>query len=322
MRVSSTFQLSVVTFVPQTRGSVKASSQMRTRPRRPGACSCEPAAVARAAWAFPVVGLLVGACSTAAGLAAAWLFGPPLHVIAAVAASAVVTGGLHLDGLADSADALFSWRSREKKLEILRDSRIGTMGAVALFLVLATKLGALHALGPYWWKAALLGPVWGRWSALYGIVAFPPARTDGLGAGVRAHLRAKHFIAATLFRQRPQRWFGSATHHAPLLPLIDGLPGTAVRLLSALPTPSGAARAFWSILPSIWRLAQGFGRRPKSRVPLRMQGGVRRDLRDHRCNRPGSFPGAASAPFRSRTPWCSAWGDLEARQHDGPQDTQ
>ena len=122
----------------------------------PGARSCEPAAVARAAWAFPVVGLLVGACSTAAGLAAAWLFGPPLHVIAAVAASAVVTGGLHLDGLADSADALFSWRSREKKLEILRDSRTGTMGALALFLVLATKLGALHALGPYWWKAALL----------------------------------------------------------------------------------------------------------------------------------------------------------------------
>ena len=164
----------------------------------PGARSCEHAAVARAAWAFPVVGLLVGACSTAAGLAAAWLFGPPLHVIAAVAGSAVVTGGLHLDGLADSADALFSWRSREKKLEILRDSRIGTMGALALFLVLATKLGALHALGPHWWKAALLAPVWGRWSALYGIVAFPPARSDGLGAGLRAHLRAEHFIAATL----------------------------------------------------------------------------------------------------------------------------
>jgi hypothetical protein len=71
------------------------------------------------------------------------------------------------------------------------------MGALALFLVLATKLGALHALGPYWWKAALLGPVWGRWSALYGIVAFPPARTHGLGAGVRAHPR-KHFITATL----------------------------------------------------------------------------------------------------------------------------
>ncbi len=164
----------------------------------PGAPSCDPAAVARAAWAFPVVGVLIGGCSAAAGLACQWLFGPPLHLIAAVAASAMVTGGLHLDGLADSADALFSWRSREKKLEILRDSRIGTMGAVALFLVLATKLAALHALGPQWWEAALLAPVWGRWSALYGIVAFPPARPDGLGAGIRAHVLARYFVGATL----------------------------------------------------------------------------------------------------------------------------
>jgi adenosylcobinamide-GDP ribazoletransferase len=166
----------------------------------PGAASSDSdsAAVARAAWAFPCVGLLVGGCSGAAGLVSEWLFGPPLQVVAAVAASVIVTGGLHLDGLADSADALFSWRSREKKLEILHDSRIGTMGVLALFLVLATKLGALHALGPDWWQAALLAPVWGRWSVLYGTVAFPLARPDGLGAGVRAHLLVRHFVGATV----------------------------------------------------------------------------------------------------------------------------
>jgi adenosylcobinamide-GDP ribazoletransferase len=164
----------------------------------PGAQSSDPAAVARSAWAFPCVGLLVGGCSAAAGLASGWLFSPPLELIAAVGAPVIVTGGLHLDGLADSADALFSWRSREKKLEILHDSRIGTMGVLALFLVLATKLGALQALGQDWWRAAILAPVWGRWSVLYGTVAFPPARPAGLGAGVRAHLRARHFVGATV----------------------------------------------------------------------------------------------------------------------------
>ncbi len=164
----------------------------------PDALSSDSDAVARAVWAFPLVRLLTGCSSAAVGLACGWLCGAPLHVIAAVAASSVVTGGLHLDGLADGADALFSWRSRERKLEILHDSRIGTMGVLALFFVLATKLGALQALGPDWWKAALLAPVWGRWSVLYGMVAFPPARGDGLGAGVHARVFVRHFVGPTV----------------------------------------------------------------------------------------------------------------------------
>ncbi len=164
----------------------------------PGVPPSDPAAVARSAWAFPLAGLAVGACSALAGVAAEPLFGKPLHVIAAVAVSAIVTGGLHLDGLADSADALFSWRPREKKLEILRDSRIGTMGALALVLVLATKLGALLALGASWWKGALIAPVYGRWSVVYGMAFFPPARPDGLGAGIRSRLRVGHLAPATL----------------------------------------------------------------------------------------------------------------------------
>lgn len=164
----------------------------------PGPPAADASALARGAAAFPAVGLLIGALSAAAGLLCEPLFGSPLHAIAALAASALVTGALHLDGLADSADALFSWRSREKKLEILRDSRIGTMGALALFFVLATKLGALVALGPWWWRAALMAPVWGRWSALYGIAWFPAARSDGLGAAVHSHVRKRDFVAATL----------------------------------------------------------------------------------------------------------------------------
>ncbi len=189
----------------------------------PGAPSSDSAAVARAVWAFPCVGLLAGGCSAAAGLASGWLFGPPLHVIAAVAASSVVTGGLHLDGLADSADALFSWRSRERKLAILHDSRIGTMGVLALFLVLAGKLAALHVLGPDWWTAALLAPVWGRWAAVYGMLAFPPARPDGLGARLRAHLRVGHLVVPTVLALAFGAW---------LLPPGGALVGLLVLVLT------------------------------------------------------------------------------------------
>jgi adenosylcobinamide-GDP ribazoletransferase len=163
----------------------------------PGLAAADPARIARSVPAFPLVGLLIGAGATAAGFGAGWLFGAPLHAVAVVAAAAVITGGLHLDGLADSADALFSWQPRERKLEILRDSRIGTMGALALVLVLAVKLGALLALGDAWWRGALLAPVWGRWAAVCGLCGFPSARADGLGAGVRAHLAAGRFAAAT-----------------------------------------------------------------------------------------------------------------------------
>jgi adenosylcobinamide-GDP ribazoletransferase len=183
----------------------------------PGAPASDAAALARGAAAFPIVGLLIGAASAAAGTIAGALFGSPLHAIAALAASAVVTGALHLDGLADSADALFSWRPREKKLEILRDSRIGTSGALALFFVLAAKLAALLSLGPGWWPAALIAPVWGRWSALYGTVWFPAARPDGLGAALRAHIRKRDFAAATLFA------VAIAAAVAPLAGLVGGL---------------------------------------------------------------------------------------------------
>lgn len=165
----------------------------------PGIPSSDPQRLARATWAFPIVGLLVGAFATAAGFVSEKLFGSPLHAVAAVAAAAAVTGALHLDGLADSADALFSWRPRAEKLDILSDSRIGTMGALALFLVLAVKVGALLALGPSWPSAALVAPVWGRWSILYGIVKFPSARSVGLGAAVRAHVRTRDFAGATFF---------------------------------------------------------------------------------------------------------------------------
>lgn len=149
------------------------------------------------AW-FPLAGLLLGAAAAGAWLLAAWAWGSPLLAgLAAVAAGTVLSGALHLDGLADTCDAACSWRSRERKLEIMRDSRIGTMGALGLAFDLLARVGALTALGSWAPWGVLLAPVWGRWSALYALVWFPPARPDGLGRAFREAGRRRDFPLAT-----------------------------------------------------------------------------------------------------------------------------
>lgn len=95
---------------------------------------------------FPVVGLLLGALS---GLVYTILLpwcGIPLAAFFAVLALALLTGGFHLDGLADTCDGVFSARRREKMLEIMRDSRLGTHGGLALIFVLLGKVLAVNEL--------------------------------------------------------------------------------------------------------------------------------------------------------------------------------
>ncbi|MGF1471457.1 MAG: adenosylcobinamide-GDP ribazoletransferase [Rubrobacteraceae bacterium] len=163
----------------------------------PGLPPMKEATVARAMVAFPLVGFLIGACGLGAGLLAGWLFGEPVRAAVVVVTWMVVTWGLHLDGLADSADALFSWRPRERKLEIMKDSRIGTMGSLALISTVLLKVVALYSLGPAWWAGALLAPMWGRWSDIYGIFFFPAAREGGMGRNFHDQVRLRDFVFAT-----------------------------------------------------------------------------------------------------------------------------
>jgi len=101
--------------------------------------------VARGAALFPLVGAGVGAVSGGVAVLAHPTFSPFLAATAAVAVAAVVTGAIHLDALADTADALGA-QSRERALEIMRDSRLGTFGATALALDLLLKVGAIATL--------------------------------------------------------------------------------------------------------------------------------------------------------------------------------
>src|SRR5690349_20393121 len=131
------------------------------------------AGIGRAIAYFPLAGAVIGALLAGLGLAAGALWNASVRSVILVVIWGVITAGLHLDGLSDTFDAVMSWRPRERKLEIMKDSRIGAMGALALIGVLALKMAWLHAAGDGWLRVAWLAPVLGRWADIYGIFWFP-----------------------------------------------------------------------------------------------------------------------------------------------------
>lgn len=152
------------------------------------------------AWAAPVAGAVVGLFG-AVVLAAAYALGLP-PVVAAVLAFATAiaaAGGLHEDGLADVADGFGGGASREKKLAIMRDSRIGSFGATALALALIIRVGALAAAlghGAGWAAGALvLTSAAARAGALAPLALLGPARADGVGASA-GRLEPQAFAAS------------------------------------------------------------------------------------------------------------------------------
>jgi adenosylcobinamide-GDP ribazoletransferase len=111
--------------------------------------------LARAMKYFPLVGAGVGLASAIVLLIASKFWGPTVAALLAVATSIIMTSALHEDGLADTADGFGGGRSIEKRLAIMKDSRIGTYGALALGLGVALRVAALAEL-PLWAAAAAL----------------------------------------------------------------------------------------------------------------------------------------------------------------------
>lgn len=139
--------------------------------------------IVRAAWAFPLVGLVVGAAFWGAHWLALTLgLGALPAALIALAATIWLTGALHWDGLADMADGLGGGHDRTRALEIMRDSRIGSFGVLAIVLALALGASALAQLGgPLPLAVALALGVSSRLGMLALLWALPPARADGLG---------------------------------------------------------------------------------------------------------------------------------------------
>ncbi|WP_210485679.1 adenosylcobinamide-GDP ribazoletransferase [Microvirga antarctica] len=173
----------------------------------------------------PIAGLIIGILPGFVMVVALALgLGPWLAAILTVTALTLITGGLHEDGLADTADGL-GGATRERRLAIMRDSLIGSYGASALILAFALRIAALAALAP------LLGIVAGvavvmiaaslsRTAALMPLVFLPPARTDGLSRSVGQPRRESFLIAATL-----------AALLAVAIGLLAGLPASGLALM-------------------------------------------------------------------------------------------
>lgn len=137
----------------------------------------------QSAWAFPLTGLAVGGLGALTLLAAHALHLPPgIAAGLALLVGVLATGGLHEDGLADLADGFGGGRTRERKLEIMRDSRIGSYGTLALILSLGLRWQALASLPLPMAAMAVLAVAMASRAILPAVmVMLPAARSDGLG---------------------------------------------------------------------------------------------------------------------------------------------
>ena len=179
---------------------LKAGILFLTRLRYGASEPVDGAMIGRAAWAFPVAGLLVG-------VVGAVVYGLAYHVglpgwpaaALAVAATMTLTGCLHEDGLADTIDGFGGGKTREEKLAIMRDRRTGVFGACVLAVAILLKAGVLASLGHgAAVAAALIAANAGARAAMPFFLFLPAARADGLAFDAGAPPRESTIAAGVI----------------------------------------------------------------------------------------------------------------------------
>lgn len=149
---------------------------------------------------FPLVGLLLGGMLAGADFFLVGRVPRPVADLLLVTLLAIVTGALHLDGLADVCDGFAARGSRERFLDVMKDSRVGAVGVVGLILGIGLKYQAIAALDPSLkWQALLLFPMVARFSQVLTAVGAQSARSDGLGALFIAGVGSLQLAIALLF---------------------------------------------------------------------------------------------------------------------------
>lgn len=150
-----------------------------------------------AGW-FPLAGAVLGGLLAMADRVLAGIFPPLCASALTVALWAFLTGGLHLDGLADTFDGLGGGCDRASRLETMKDSRLGTFGGAAVALVLLLKTAALEGTGSGGPGAVFSAAVLARWGMLFALGFFPPARPGGMGDTFRKHCGTAQLLLGTL----------------------------------------------------------------------------------------------------------------------------
>ena len=154
--------------------------------------------VGRSTIFFPVIGLLLGLILVLVNLLLEPFASPGLSSVALVAILALLTRGLHLDGLGDTFDGLGAGGDRDRMLRVMDDSHTGAFGVTAIVLLLFFKIHAIESLDNERWRALLAAPILGRWAMVL-LGYHSQAAKPGLGSTLIDHLEKKHIVFATLF---------------------------------------------------------------------------------------------------------------------------
>ena len=208
-----------------------AAAAFYTRLPVPTAWTLEFQGVARLA---PLMGCCIGGMLAAVDAGLQVLGMPPLTRSTVVAMSWIaLTGGLHLDGVMDTADGL-AVMDPTRRLQVMADSATGAFGAMAAIALLLLKTAALTDLTAYRWLALMVASGWGRWGQLVAIVRYPYLKPSGKGffhkTTIRSHwellpgLLLMFGLSSLPLVLAPERW---------LLSLMMGLGGVAIALLTA-----------------------------------------------------------------------------------------
>lgn len=148
---------------------------------------------------FPLVGLILGGLLIIVYWFADFFLPPAAVAAIAVVGLVIMTGGMHLDGLMDTIDGIYSGRSRLKKLEIMKDSRVGAFGVLGAVCLLLLKFSLFMGLGGVsYFSALIMMTVFGRWSMTYAIARFPYAREEGMGKLYKIHTGNIELAVASL----------------------------------------------------------------------------------------------------------------------------
>jgi adenosylcobinamide-GDP ribazoletransferase len=142
---------------------------------------------------FPLVGLVIGLLVSA--VASIRFLPADVTAFLSLAAWVALSGGLHLDGFADSCDGLFATVTPERRLEIMKDPRAGSWAVIGVALLLLGKWTAIRYVS---FPMLLLAPVAGRWAMMFAVALFPNARPGGIGAFFRNGLGRAQMIVATV----------------------------------------------------------------------------------------------------------------------------
>ena len=179
---------------------------------------------------YPFVGILLGAFMVITDMLLARWLSPEVVAALLILLLVVMTRGLHQDGLADTLDGLAGGRMPTDRLTIMRDPRIGAIGATGLFVSLILRYSALVSLPePLKFPALLCMPAIGRWAMVVGAYGASYARAEGgLAAPFLAHLSARHVLGATVVVVSLMAW--SLGFAAALIVLLIG--GILSRLIT------------------------------------------------------------------------------------------